>query len=111
MFAINVIIGRVTKVLWIKIIIKSFKLTGILEPSNKPPTSDMYISWVTDVAAIINLVISLSIEEAKTDGINISANPTTNVWEACTASGILSNSKRGIKAYQEVGRMLYTQQS
>lgn len=87
-FAIITITGKVIKVLSINIIINSFIFTGIFEPSKTPPTSDIYTSWVTDTAATINFVISLVIVvEATTEGRSISANPTTNVWEAASASG------------------------
>ena len=87
-FAIKTITGKVINVLSINITINSFMFTGIFDPSKTPPTSDIYISWDTDTAATINLVISLVIVvEATTEGNSISANPTTNVWEAWSASG------------------------
>ena len=54
-------IGSVTKVLSRNISIKSFKFTGIFDPSKSPPTSDIYTSCVTDTQATINFVISLVI--------------------------------------------------
>ena len=91
------IIGSVINVLSKNITNNSLKLTGIFDPRINPPTSDMYINCVTDVVAIINRVISFSILAAITDGKNISAKPTINVWEASIASGTCSNIKIGIK--------------
>ena len=91
-------IGSVTKVLSRNISIKSFKFTGIFDPSKSPPTSDIYTSCVTDTQAIINFVISLVIVlAAKTDGNSISAKPTINVWDAAAASGTWRSFKIGMK--------------
>ena len=63
-------IGSVTNVLSINIIIRSKNFTGIFDPNNNPPTSDININWVTEVHAIINLVIAFGIVVAITEGIN-----------------------------------------
>ena len=105
-FAIKTITGKVIKVRSINIIINSFIFTGIFDPSRTPPTSDIYISWVTDTEAIMNLVISFVIVlAAKTDGNNISAKPTTNVCEAATASGTFNNFNIGINGVPNIWKI------
>lgn len=72
-------------------------LTGSFPPSRSALISDIWISRVTECAAMMKQVTSLSIVTAKIVGINMSTKSTITVFDASTASGTLSSSRYAVK--------------
>ena len=77
-------IGQTMRILIIvrsrKITKSSRMFTGSLDPSIKPPTSSRKSTWVMEITATMNFVISAAPgPEMMMAGVNISVNPTTIV--------------------------------
>ena len=83
----------------------SKRLIGMIEPKIRPPTSERYMSWVTETTATIKRDMgSEMLSAAIMEGVNISVKPTIIVLEVSTACGTFKNSNRGKNGLPKISK-------